>query len=314
MRKFYFFGAMLLGLCFIIQNANAQSWVSGTNKLYASPDTTKVGIGITSPTERLHINNGALKIGNSSSASDRNKNLLKFGNGNYVTIGEWEADNMLSFKASKYNFTNGNVGIGVSNPQYKLDINGKVLLHSDVNGRSYFHWDSHTLIMGAPVGTYAVSKLYLMSGGSSTGSLYSEIKLFTANGENNQVAKIKLNTMENCWINTPGYIGIGTENPQHKLDVRGAIRANEIYVNQANGADFVFDKDYNLRPLSEVNAYIQQNQHLPEIPSAKEMQENGVNMNELQIQLLQKVEELTLYIIQQEKEIQELKNQIQQSK
>ncbi|MBQ6764989.1 MAG: hypothetical protein IJP45_07375 [Paludibacteraceae bacterium] len=305
-KQFLLIAALLVGVVYTY----AQTWTSGTNKLYVNPDTTKVGIGITSPSERLHINKGALKIGNTSSQADRSINLLKFGDGNYIHIGEWEADNMLSFKANKYNFTNGNVGIGVTNPQYKLAINGKLFLNSDENGRSYLHWDSHTLVMGTPVGKYAVSKLYLMSGGSSTGSLYSEIKLFTANGENDQVAKIKLNTKENCWINTPGYIGIGTETPQHKLDVRGTIRANEILVNNVTGADFVFNESYNLRPLSEVKAYVQENQHLPEIPSAAEMQEKGVNINELQIQLLQKVEELTLYIIQQEQRIQELESQL----
>ena len=92
--------------------------------------------------------------------------------------------------------------------------------------------------------------------------------------------------------------------------LRGVIRANEILVNTVSGADYVFDKSYDLRPLSEVQSYIHQNKHLPEIPSAAEMQENGVNMNELQMQLLQKVEELTLYIIQQEQRIQELENQL----
>ena len=116
--------------------------------------------------------------------------------------------------------------------------------------------------------------------------------------------------MDNCWINTPGYVGIGTTTPQHKLDVRGAIRADAVYVYNVAGADYVFDKSYNLRPLNELSSYIEENQHLPEIPSAEEMQQNGVNMNELQMQLLQKVEELTLYVIQQDKRIQELESQL----
>ena len=81
-------------------------------------------------------------------------------------------------------------------------------------------------------------------------------------------------------------------------------------VNTVSGADYVFEESYQLRPLSEVQEYVQTHQHLPEIPSAAEMQEKGVNMNELQMQLLQKVEELTLYIIQQEQRIQELENQL----
>ncbi len=99
-------------------------------------------------------------------------------------------------------------------------------------------------------------------------------------------------------------VGIGTH-PNYELDVAGTIRANEIIVN-TTGADFVFAEDYQLRPLSEVKAFIQENKHLPEIKSAQEMHENGVGVNELQTQLLQKIEELTLYILQQEERIKAL--------
>ena len=95
-RLFILLGIALCALC-----AYAQSWNSGINTLYTSPDTVKVGIGISSPSERLHIDNGALKIGNGISPADRSKNLLKFGDGSYVQIGEWEADDMLSFKANR---------------------------------------------------------------------------------------------------------------------------------------------------------------------------------------------------------------------
>lgn len=307
-------GAMAFVLCAFSTNLNAQTWTTGTNKLYVTPDTTKVGIGITSPSERLHVNNGALKIGNSTTQTARSKNLLKFGNGSYVTIGEWEADNTLSFKANNFNFTNGNVGIGVTDPQYKLDVNGKMFLHTveSVDGwyRSYLTWEAHKLILGVPEGTYTHTLVELVPGGSSQGALYSSISLYHAYSPTQKEKLIHISTLGRSYINTSGNVGIGTDDPLYKLDVRGTVRANEVLVNIVNGADFVFEKDYNLRPLSEVNSYIQQNQHLPEIPSAAEMQEKGVNMNELQMQLLQKVEELTLYIIQQEKRIQELESQI----
>jgi hypothetical protein len=106
-----------------------------------------------------------------------------------------------------------------------------------------------------------------------------------------------------------GRLGIGTFSPNYKLDVRGTIRANEIIVN-TTGADFVFADDYQLRPLSEVKAFIIENKHLPEIKSAQEMQENGVGINELQTQLLQKIEELTLYILQQEERIKALEAEL----
>lgn len=106
-----------------------------------------------------------------------------------------------------------------------------------------------------------------------------------------------------------GLVGIGTDNPQYKLDVVGTIRANEILVT-TNGADFVFAEDYYLRPLDEVKTFITENKHLPDIKSVEEMQKEGIGVNELQIQLLQKIEELTLYILQQEERIKALEDEL----
>ena len=80
------------------------------------------------------------------------------------------------------------------------------------------------------------------------------------------------------------------------MDVRGTIRATEIIVNTA-GADFVFDKEYKLPTLTEVDAYIKENGHLPAVPAAEDMQSGGMKVSELQTLLLQKIEELTLYTI-----------------
>ncbi len=104
-----------------------------------------------------------------------------------------------------------------------------------------------------------------------------------------------------------GNIGIGTLSPKAKLDVRGTVRAKEVKIemNAGEGADFVFEQDYNLRPLSEVEAFINENKHLPEVPSEKQMTEDGLDMSKMQIKLLQKIEEMTLYIIQQQKQLDE---------
>lgn len=98
-------------------------------------------------------------------------------------------------------------------------------------------------------------------------------------------------------------------NSSYKLDVEGKIRANEIVVN-TTGADFVFEPEYDLPSLDFVEQYIIENKHLPEIPSAAEMQESGMPVGELNTKLLQKVEELTLYLIQQKNEIEELREEI----
>ncbi|MDR1698435.1 MAG: hypothetical protein LBR75_01240 [Prevotellaceae bacterium] len=105
-----------------------------------------------------------------------------------------------------------------------------------------------------------------------------------------------------------GRIGINVVNPQATLDVNGDIRANEIKINLNGGADFVFAEDYKLMNLSDLDEFVSTNKHLPDVAPAAEMVSEGVDMGEFQIKLLQKIEELTLYIIEQDKRIQELEN------
>lgn len=96
-------------------------------------------------------------------------------------------------------------------------------------------------------------------------------------------------------------------NSTYKLDINGKIRASEIVVN-TTGADFVFEKSYTLMPLDLLEQKIKADKHLPEIASAEEMQTNGVGLSELNTKLLQKTEELTLYIIELNKRIEILEN------
>ncbi|MBK5723121.1 hypothetical protein JGH11_19830 [Dysgonomonas sp. Marseille-P4677] len=111
-----------------------------------------------------------------------------------------------------------------------------------------------------------------------------------------------------------GNIGLGTLPPQSKLDVRGKIIAKEVEIKINDGADFVFSPSYSLKPLSEVEIFEKENRHLPDIPSEKQMQENGFNLNDMQIRLLRKIEELALYVINQDKRIQALEQENRQLK
>lgn len=94
-----------------------------------------------------------------------------------------------------------------------------------------------------------------------------------------------------------------------KLDVDGLIRAKEVKI-ESEWADFVFDKDYKLPSLEDVERHIKEHNRLPEIPSEADVKKEGVNIAEIQVKLLQKIEELTLYVIQQDKEIKALKSVI----
>jgi len=119
-----------------------------------------------------------------------------------------------------------------------------------------------------------------------------------------------------------GYIGIGTETPDELLTVKGKIHTQEVMVdlNGAVAPDYVFENyflgaseikpHYRLLSLSEIEAYIEKYHHLPGIPSAKEIEKDGFSLKEMNLALLEKVEELTLYVIEQQKEINTLKEKV----
>ena len=94
--------------------------------------------------------------------------------------------------------------------------------------------------------------------------------------------------------------------------MNGTIGAKEFLVTNTGWSDYVFAPGYKLRMLSEVSAFIQANHHLPDIPSEAEVKEKGVSVGEMQAKLLAKVEELTLHLIQQEKENNELRERLAQ--
>jgi len=103
-----------------------------------------------------------------------------------------------------------------------------------------------------------------------------------------------------------GKTGIGVPNPEYMLDVNGIIRGCEFIVEETAWCDFVFDDDYNLTSLDSLREFIDLNKHLPDVPTTEEVKEEGVKLSEMNVILLQKVEELTLYILELEQRITEL--------
>ena len=234
--------------------------------------------------------------------------------------------------------SSGKVGIGVDDPKEKLHIAGAIR-GTGTAGQLMIRTDSGYVYVGPTTKTtmnfntnlsrYVFDKPIFNNSGVYSASNGSNLTLQT--NFSPRLTILKNNGYVGIGTTSPSYhldvngtmraskliattkVGIGTTTPNYMLDVNGTIRANEIIVNSAS-ADFVFAEDYNLRSLSEVQQFIQEHKHLPEIQSAEQMEKNGVSVNELQIQLLQKIEELTLYLIQQEQTIQDLQQQVEQLK
>jgi hypothetical protein len=183
----------------------------------------------------------------------------------------------------------GNLGIGTAAPQSKLEIN---------NG-SYTS-DNQLIVSGAEATRYyGVMGISVPSGNTT----------LSFGTRSNNVNFLKTLNLVN------GNVGIGIAIPQNKLDVNGRIHAQSVFIDMLGWSDYVFKKDYQLRPLSEVKDYIDQNQHLPEIPSEQEIINKGLDVSEMNKLLMKKVEELTLYLIEKDKELKQekTKNESQQT-
>ncbi len=187
----------------------------------------------------------------------------------------------------------GNVGIGTSTPGSKLEIRDGSL---EIISTPYAHFkiqrdNGATVTMGITSGT---KHAYLGSA--------AEIKFLTNMDTGDTGTKM--------FLTRTGSLGIGTTNPgTWKLAVNGNIRAKEIKV-ETGWSDFVFEDSYNLPTLEEVEQHIKEKGHLKDIPSAKEVEENGIFLGEMDAKLLQKIEELMLYTLQQQKEIEILRQKI----
>lgn len=110
-------------------------------------------------------------------------------------------------------------------------------------------------------------------------------------------------------VRMDGNVGVGVSQPTCKLDINGTIRSKEVKIEATGWADFVFDRDYKLPSLSQVESHINENKTLPGIPTEQQVKENGIDLGDMQIKLLQKIEELTLYVIDQNKRIKALEEE-----
>ncbi|WP_214228804.1 hypothetical protein [Pedobacter sp. B4-66] len=194
---------------------------------------------------------------------------------NGITLGSGYTNSKLNVNAIGVDTNNStDVTMIVANQKYNST-------HQSGENRIVFAWGNH---WAAAIAAYKETI-------NTTG-----FKFFTEHGFNVPIERMRITSL--------GNVGIGTASPSEKLSVNGKIRAHEIKVETANWPDYVFAKNYKLPSLQETEQHIKDKGHLLGIPSAEEVKTNGVDLGEMNSKLLKKIEELTLYLIDQNKLIQ----------
>ncbi|MFH6966176.1 hypothetical protein [Flavobacterium sp. FlaQc-28] len=214
-------------------------------------------------------------------------------------------------------FSSGNVGIGTiaeNDSGHKLQVNGTIYTTDKliaISSGTFFNFRSTI-----PANNYGVFLrqtdgapfCYMgdANGSASGGGTVNDFAINAAIGELflNAASNVRFYTsgIERIRINNFGNVGIGELNPKNKLDVNGTIHSKEVKVDMNGWSDFVFKKEYNLPTLEQVEKHIVEKGHLENIPSEKEVLKDGINLGEMNAKLLQKIEELTLYMIEMKKE------------
>lgn len=189
-------------------------------------------------------------------------------------------------------YNSGNVGVGMTNPQYTLDVNGTIHLTQGLYANAVYMEGGSTIFESSDT-----QNLYL-SGNANMYMLIDNTYHAVINGNGMTINNGPTGAGAGVGLAVAsGNVGIGTVNPQYPLSVNGTIQAKEVIVD-TGWSDYVFDPNYRIRPLEQVAEYVKANRHLPDIPSEAEVTKNGVSLGEMQSKLLAKVEELTLQMIQ----------------
>jgi hypothetical protein len=328
------------------------SWVTNGTNVYLNPTTNSVGIGLTNPSKPLEVRGSWQTVRFSSTNLGAGLELVGSATTNW-SINTWSnllyllsSNDQFATKSDEYRFSTtdfgsvtnndktlgassrrwsnlysvdgnlsgtllgvdagftGNVGIGTTAPISKLEVldavnhNAKVYITPQAAQIE----DSSTLFFAEGGGGYA-GMYWMYDGVGNEMELWGKFST-SAYGPHLLIAR-----------NT-GNVAIGsTFATGYKLSVSGKVICTELRVNAiVDWPDYVFKKDYKLMPVAKLESFIEENGHLPNIPAASEISKSGLEVGDMQRRMMEKIEELSLYIIGQQKQIDELKEKLATTK
>ena len=276
-RNVLFSILFVVAILFGVQNvATAQQWSNGAgNDIFKTVDAGNVGVGIATPSGKMHIYDAG--VGGSAMLQIEH-------NIGYTTVFKRVVNNAGNalFLMQKARGT-----LGAELTVQSGDKVGQLRMEA-YDGAGYS--SAGNIIIG-------------VDGAVSPGIVPGNVRF--------QVTDNTGTLAERMRITSDGYVGIGTATPQAELAVNGDIVCREVEVTLTGWPDFVFDGNYDLPSLLDVEDFIKSNNHLPGVPSAVEVEENGLKLGQMDAVLLQKIEELTLYLIDLKKENEALKTRIE---
>ncbi len=236
-----------------------------------------------------------------------------------ASTGRWN----LYMDGSANNYLNGNLGVGFTTPTEKLVVQGNAVFRGDSTGAKFSN------------DTYGGGRVYLAMDGKASNGIgaggdylmverYTNSDAFIRNSGSLELITtgaedITLTANGNSTVfKSNGQIGLGTSTipTGYKMAIAGNMIAEKVKVKKQSSGwpDYVFSPEYKLPSLEEVEQFTKKNSHLPEIPSAKEIEKEGQDLGEMNRLLLKKVEELTLYIIDLRKEVKKQNEEIEKLK